>query len=535
MTDQIRFRDITQSKWLPDAVLIVILYLIDSPTFLTDYLMNDEWAHIGTHSSNILMIAINHFLFNGRPIFGVLNNWVFGFVGFDPFKIQIIRFLAFLSMAGIALVLLHFLAKFSQHRWFSIFVVLLLFSQSSIQGLQGYSLLLISNSQPAIWFSLAAFYLFFFAFKKRQVPLWLQGIIVFLTLILAMHSMQTYAFFAMIPLSYLALSNWKHQKRRIWSFLVISLLVFVISSIAYKFAVDFSHTHGGPTYPLAEQAFGALRTEPIKVILTAINPTAYWNAFELWTYPFPFHYTLPSESLKRVIASRVMLIWSLFIAAAIATELRNRTAGDRKEIVCKWLAVLAAMSFGALFMIADSPTRIVDHRPHMALTMTGVVIFSAAYSFQVLATNYRFWRQPIVNLVIASLALYIAFGAQADMLRGIVYTRQAQIDFIRTEMTTRDPTTYNKIIVVTPESGGCITAPCDPWFGQIIQSKWHIQRPQVYRYALATLGIPPDSKTISFVDSASVIYPDDVLLIDWNQFIDARMHLANHLRQLEQR
>jgi hypothetical protein len=189
------------------------------------------------------------------------------------------------------------------------------------------------------------------------------------------------------------------------------------------------------------------------------------------------------------------------------------------------------MGFGALFMVADAPTRIIDHRPHMALLMTGIVIFSGAYSLQVLAAAHRFWRSRAIQLIGALLVIFVAFGAQADVLRGIVDTRQAQIDFLRTALTARDPAEYEKIIVVLPQSGGCVTEPCDPWLGQSVHNEWHMQRPQVYRYALATIGVlSPAEKTIEFVKEEPSVVPDDAILIDWNQLVNARQRLKNYLR-----
>ncbi len=533
MNNESESTTILKSKWLTSAVMVVALYFIYASTFLTDYLMNDEWAHIGSNSHNLLQTAINHFMFNGRPVFGVLQSWVFGTVGYDPLLAQVMRFLGFLSMAGIAVALLQFLERRSQRRWFSFFVVLFLFSQVSIQGLQGYSLLLISNNQPAIWLSLAAFYLYFFAFRKWRIPIWLQVGVVFLLLLLSMHSIQTYAFFAMIPLAYLALTDWEQQKGRILSFLVISIVVFVASSVAYKFVVDFSSTHGGTTYPLAEQAFAALKTDPLKVIVNALNPFAYWNAFEFWTYPFPFHYAAPLGEVKRTIASYIMVAWAALIVAAIVTEMLNSAREEKGQVLFKWLAVLVAMGFGALFLVADSPTTIIDHRPHMALTMTGIAIFAGAYSLQVLASRYRFWRSNIVKGVGIFLALLVAFGAQADVLRGIVYTRQAQIDFIRTALVAKKPDEYEKIIVVLPKDNGCISEPCDPWFGQVVHSEWHMKRQEVYRYALKTMLIPAYNKEITFETHPPNPIPDDALVIDWNQYVTARRRLAGYLHGSE--
>ena len=224
-----------------------------------------------------------------------------------------------------------------------------------------------------------------------------------------------------------------------------------------------------------------------------------------------------------------MVAWAALIVAAIVTEVRDSARGEKRQVLFKWLAVLVAMGFGALFLVADSPTRIIDHRPHMALTMTGVAIFAGAYSLQVLASKYRFWRSNIVKGVGIFLVLLVAFGAQADVLRGIVYTRQAQIDFVRTALVAKDPAEYEKIIVILPAGGGCITEPCDPWFGQAVHSEWHMKRQEVYRYALETMVISADDKEITFETQPPDPIPDDALVIDWNQYVTARRRLEGYL------
>jgi len=531
MKTENKVADFCNSKWFPSIALAIVLYLIYSPIFLSDYLMNDDWAHIGPKSRDVVQSVIDHFLFNGRAIFGAIQSLVFEYVEYDPLLVQAVRFLDFLSMAAVAVVLQRFLEKQSMHRWLSFFVVLFLFSHVSIQGLLGYGLLLISNSQPAIWFSLLAFYLFFFAFKKWRIPKALQMVIVFFVLMLAMLSMQTYAFFAMIPLSYLALADWDKQKHRIIGFFIIAIIVFVASSLAYKFVLDFSVAQGRATYPLGQQAFSAIASDPVRVFLRTINPLAYWSAFTIWTYPFPLHYTPPLGDTKETISSAILIIWMALNVAAIITEIRDPAKESKRQVIFKWLTVLVCLGFGALFLVADSPTKIIEHRPHMTLTMTGVAIFTGAYSLQILAAKFRFLKSKIALALGAFLIIMVAFGAQAGILRGITYTRMEQINFIRTELVSRDPAEYKNIIIVLPASGGCVTEPCDPWFGQIVHSDWHMGRKEVYKYALTTMGISPDAMNMTVEKQKPDTIPNDTLVIDWNKFISARKRLADFLKQ----
>ncbi len=521
-------------KWVPGIALGVALYFMYASTFLTDYLMNDEWAHLGSHVVNLYNLALQFIIFNSRPLFGIANAFVFEFVDFNPFKIQLIRFLNFLSLAGMALILWRFLAKRSRHSWFSFFVILFFFSQTSVLGLQGYSLVFFAEATPAIWLNFLAFFLFFFLFDARRIHPVLQAAAIFLLFAIAMLFIQTYAFVSMIPLSYLALTDWPRQKRRIVSFYIIAAAVLLIASGAFQIILRFSGAQGIATYPVAKQAFDALRATPLEVIRRAFSPLTYWNAFELWTYPFPFHGTPPlSLETRKTGATIVTRLWVVLIAAAIIVETKERPHGERREIIFKWLSVAVAMGFGMIFILIDSPTEIIDHRPHMMLPMTGVIIFSGAYSLQVLATKYKVFHHRLLQGAAAFLILYIAFGAQADLERGIVSTRHAQLDFIRTTLASRPPDAFEKVIVVLPpNTQGCVSEPCNPWFGQIVHSHWHLRRTGIYHYAFVSEGIMPGEKELVFSDHPLDAVPENAVVIDWNQFVQSREKLRNFLRWL---
>ena len=90
--------------WVPAIALAATLYLMYSTVFLTDYLMNDEWFNIGSRPGSRAS-AKDAFFFWGRAIFGIYQTLVYRFAGYNPLRIQIVRFVNFASLVAIALVL----------------------------------------------------------------------------------------------------------------------------------------------------------------------------------------------------------------------------------------------------------------------------------------------------------------------------------------------------------------------------------------------------------------------------------------------
>ena len=134
-----------------------------------------------------------------------------------------------------------------ENNWFSFAVILVLFSTASIQELMAYSLQLISNTQPAMWLSLLAFYVFFFLDDRRFAKSLRWGA-AFLVFILAMQSTQTFAFFCMVPLTYLTLCDWKNQRRKISEFVALAVLAFLASTLTYRAGLHYWHSHGMQAY-----------------------------------------------------------------------------------------------------------------------------------------------------------------------------------------------------------------------------------------------------------------------------------------------
>jgi hypothetical protein len=322
------------------------------------------------------------------------------------------------------------------------------------------------------------------------------------------------------------LTEGKQRNQQIFIFFALALISFILSTLLYKASLEIWPEKA---YGLGESSMAALTSSPLKILLTAVNPYTYWSAFKAWTYPYPFHYTLPLGSLKPKMAMIVMLAWLGITGGAIVTELLKCQRNEKRDVWLKWFWVLVCLSFGALFIIADSPIQVTDHRPHITITFVGVYIFAGAYALQVLSSSYRILNTAVVKIFIILLVALTAFGAQSGLLRGIVDIRQAQIDFIRTELSSKSPSEYRKIVVVLPLSSTCIAEPCEPWLGSINYGKWHETRKGRYQYALATLGIAPQSKEIVFVDSHPQQVGEDELLVDWKKYVAAREQHLNYL------
>lgn len=519
-------------KWLSAIALFVMLYLMYSSTFLTDYLMRDEWEFVGGGDWYNLPRYMSTFFFrSGRVLFAVFQKLVLVFAGYDAARIQVVRFVNFLSIAVIAVLLLNFLEKRMKNGWAAFFAVLFYLSQTAFQALMGYSFELIAGSLPSMWLSLLAFYLYFFAFANSRMPRIVQAGIVFIVLMLAMQSTQTYAFFAMVPLSYLVLTDWKTNRVRAIQFLLISIVTLSVSALIYKIGLDYFAALGRAGYDVGEQGIDQLSTRPLDLILLAINPRTYWSVFKMWTFPFPFQNTPPlSNFLEKVASLVIMITWLGSILFSFWVEFSSVIKGEKREVVLKWISVVFCIGFGAVLILADSPREIIDHRPHLHLIFSGIVIFTGAYALEILTSRFAILRSSAFIGVIAFLVVMTAFGAQSGTLRNIVNTHMKQLDFIRTELFVQDPASYETIIVLLPvQNQDCITEPCGPWIGEHIENKGHLAREAAYRYTLSTLGMDSMEKKIIFVEKASeIVSRENAVVIDWNIYSSTQQIYAEH-------
>jgi len=498
--------------------LIAVLYLMYSPAFTTDYLMNDEMHLIGTHRDLLREVQFQFFAY-GRGLWGALNWAAYEFAGYQTWRWQLVRFVSFLSMALVGVWLFRFLSNISKRPVFAFFVVLFFFSQPSFQGISGYSFGVIAGTVPAIWLSLLAFYLYFQVFPNRGVNNIFAGCAVFGLLVAASQATQTYAYFAMVPASYLILAD-VVRRRRTLVFLSAAALSFGVSAFVYKVGADHWSRLGHDAYPLGTEGIDALASSPLEVIRNAATPATYWSAFRIWTYPYPFHDTPPMETATKTAAAlAIMSAFALLLGAALLIELVRCRRGERRGLLAKWALALCCLAFGAVFIVADSPLEVAQHRPHIVLTFIGICVFTGAYALRTISSAVPIVRSAAARGIGVALVAATAFGAQADFSRNLILPRKDELDFIRTELSRRNPRRFDSIVVVLPDSKPCLSEPCERWFGTLPHSNWHTSAAGRYRYAMSTLGISPESKSIEFVRRRPSTIPESTLVIDWRRYV----------------
>ena len=534
MNGNVKVRGNPISDWIYIPLLILILYLIYSPTFLVDYLMRDEWELVGFETPATISGAFSSYFFrSGRGLFGLFQKFFIDFVGYDTSRIQMVRFVNFVSLSLAAVVLYLFINKQIYRPWLALAAVLFFMSQPAMQVMMGYSFILISGTLPSIWLSYCAFYLYFYVFESWSLPKYLQIIIVFVLLLLATQVMQTFAFFLLIPVTFLALTDWDVMKQKIFEIIIVSLLVYSVSVGIYKTNLDYLAETGRSGYAVGQRGMDSLLERPLDIVLFAINPRTYYSVFKMWTYPYPFQNTPSLSNLtEKIMAMGVMAIWLGFLFISFWFEARGKSRGEITQLWMKWAAVAFSLGIGATFVIADSPGVVIDHRPHVLFLFSGLVVITWAYAVHVLVDHIKFMHNPKVQMVAGVLILWLVVGAQSDVIRNIVLTQARQLDFIRFELTDTDLISYQTIIVKLPRNEtGCISEPCGPWYGVFVENNGHLSKEAVYRYSLATLGINPDDISIVFVE-----YPSDMpiiensIVVDWNRFVMTQKLYAKHFQ-----
>ena len=504
--------------WMWIALLAALLLLIYFSVFTSDYLMNDELDEIGSLRPIGARVFDTYFRF-GRGLFSIPVGWLYNFGGFDPGRVQLVRFANFAANGLLAVALFRFLKNQTGRAAFSFFVILFFMSQTAMQAVVGYSFQFLAGLQPAAWLSLAAFFLYFDARKARKFPDWLKLALVFLILMAAMQFYQAFALFSMVPLAYLVLSKWETVDKKAWRYLLAAGAVIVLSTLLFRINQAYWQSLGYQVYSLGEQMLSSLTEQPFQLFVRAVNPFAYWGAFQLWTYPVAIS---PLGDLKGKLALVILVAWMVLMLAAALTEFLDKRE-ERKTLVSKWLAWLLTLGFTALALIAEAPEGFVDHRAQVMLPMIGVVIFSGAYALRSLAGRFKLLSYPAALSAGVVLVLITALGAQRGVRVNLVGIRADQLDFIRTEAVSGGIEAFDQVIVILPEEVICQAEPCNPLMGsEPHQPEWHLTRPNGYQYALAAIGIEPGSKEFTFVMPGEFEPPPDAVVIDWNDYVRAR-------------
>lgn len=511
------FESIKLPNWMIFIVLFTASFFMYSSSFTTDYLMNDELALIGQKADPI-QVAVEDFYRFGRPVWGFFRTLVFNFSEYNPIRIQHMRFVNFILIISFCLGLIYFLWERSKNLPFTFFVMLFFMSQLSIQALNGYSLIVLGY-HFSILLSFSSFIFYFYVLENRNISPWLEGLAIFILLFLAMHTFQGFANFCMIPLSFYILFSKKLESKRIFRYYGLVFCSFLISSLVF-FTAASNSSFG--VYHLVKTSLFSLNNNPLKILLNALNPLTYWSAFKVWTFPYPFHHLVPSGTLKMTISTLLLVLWVFLLAAAFFIELTTRSNGRNKFIAIKWVLLILCILFSGVFILADSPDQITNHRAHLLLPFNGVIVFTAAYSLKILSSKFTIMRTKAFLGLSITLIILSAFGAQRGLSQGIVETRQNQLNFVRTELSQNNPDEFDKVIVFIPK--GFIIKnrkePNDYWFGQILPHPKRLSLKNLYIYSLHTLGIEISTKEIKFVAERPESLAANEVLIDWSKYLN---------------
>jgi hypothetical protein len=511
------FESVKVPSWITFVVLFAALFLMYSSSFTTDYLMNDELALIG-QKADPMQMAIQDFYRFGRPVWGFFRTLIFNFSEYNPIRVQHMRFVNFFLISLFGLGLTYFFWDRSKNVIFTFFVVVFFMSQLPIQALNGYSLIMLGY-HFSILLSFSSFILYFYILENKNISLWVEGLGIFILLVLAMFTFQGFANFCMIPLSFYILFSKKLESKKIFRFYGLIFLSFLFSILIFTTATQNS-SYG--TYHLVRTSLFSLNNNPLEIAVNGLNPLTYWSAFKIWTFPYPFHHLAPMGKLKIIISIVLMALWVFLLAAAFFIELTKTVNGRKKYAVQKWSLIILCIFFSGIFILADSPNSIVNHRAHLLLPLNGVVIFTAAYSLKTLSSKYKILKKKALLGLSITLIILSAFGAQRGLSQGIVDIKQNQMNFIRAELSQKNPDEFNKVIVFIPKDFKIenIREPSDYWFGHILPHPKRLALRNIYIYALHTLGIEIYTKKIKFVHQRPESLAANELLIDWSKYLN---------------
>lgn len=511
----------TLASWRPDALLVLALMLIYASTYTSEYLMQDELSRVGVQERDAMATGVKTFLSQGRFFAGFGVASAFEFAGVDPFRIRLLRWLCVAGFALIAIAVRRFVRRSWPSHWRSTTLVLLLFTQLPTQAAIGCGATFIVVYLPAAVLSLLALRIVYWEGAPRWLSPGARAAAALVVLLLAMQANQSYAVFAVVPLLAPTLADWPASKRRSLTFLSVCLAALVVSGVTYKAAIAQSNIGG---YAVAERAMGALSQQPFEVAKTALDPATYWSAFRFWSFPFPFDRIADLGSKERSLALVVMGLWVLLLGSAVSLEWSAAESAARREVALKWLAALACLGFGAFPIVADSPFRAIEHRPHIPFVLVGVTLFMAAHALRVLAG-----RAPVLagaggRVATLSLLAFFACGAQAGVQRNVVALHADRLAYMRQALAVDRP--VQAIVVVLPRRNYCPYEPCNDWMGLLVPDKNHIRAKGGYRYALATVdgGSDPNLPIVflTYKEAQSAALPEGAAVVDWDRFVLAR-------------
>jgi len=442
-------------------IITTILYIIYNAPIHTIYYFADE--NINIFAKNISYEwDFKRFIYNGmvhgRPIMMYLLTLISDFAHNDNSHLQIIRILQLLISSLTAFYLFRLIIKRNiPHAW-GIAIVIFIWAQPTFQIFHTYSATL--PALMAMSLSLLSFQLTYNTFEHQGKPKKLYLLIAFLLLMVCWIIYQSAPFVGLSVMAIYALTEpadrWKTRLKIYLSYIAILIISMITFTALYKYGLSLTTMKA---YPLTNNAFSLLTDGSLSNYLQLLHPKNYTGPFELWNYLFPIK---SLSSTQNGIGSGSFLYFAYFAMIVYAGMLITNLNLDiklhgKKCALQRHVIATSAVLLTFLPLVADG----FSFRQHIYMACTPAIILTASFYF---LTIYRHLikkethRTAVKTSLIVGL-VFVSFGAQANIMRGILLPSVRYHTFLINELLSQKGKPYNHALVINAKAS-CEWEPC---------------------------------------------------------------------------
>jgi len=313
-----------KQDFLGFLIFIIFLYLLYASPIQTEFLFADESFQLLRDTPTSVLFNIKNILANGvhigRPITIFLYNVMGKLALMFRSGLTIIRILQFAASSTIAFSLFYFLRKRHLSTKWSLFLILLIWSQPTIQVYHIYSML--TPYLLGVFCSYLAFYIAFKSNLNRKRHILFRISVMTLLLMIGWLTFQATPFCGLTLLGFYTLTatpeNWRTEK---WNYLLFmialigSMLFFIFG---YKAVLSINNAQG---YALTEHSFSLIDTLSFAEFLRLLHPRNYLGLFEWWNYLIPVKRL--SNQRYEMFTFGSMIIWWIVIGFAFFIEAKT--------------------------------------------------------------------------------------------------------------------------------------------------------------------------------------------------------------------
>ena len=454
-----RFID-TLTDPLALAILSVVLLLVYHAPLQTTYYFGDEVVFLFSDLpwSDLFESFFWQGLSVGRPFSFILFGLFGKLASTGPAGLQLLRLLQYLVSLGVAMLVYALLRKRRVIPFWSLLLVLAIWSQPALQVYHAYAML--TPYLMGVAAALAAFYFSFWKQAHSRGLAAIQFIAVVMSLLVAWLFFPASPFAALGLVSFYGLSEQAQKaaadQRRLLTFLAATLAAAVIFIAGYYALLDWT---GIAQYPLTERAFSLLGTGGNESLVSLLNPLRYLGPFEWWNYALDLPMLRRRVYLAAIAVSAVL--FCVTVCAAYFLEQRKAAA---RYVRGKYLLALAALALTFLPLAADN----FSLRQHVYIAVSPAIVLIFFSSLAVLwrelssTVSLPAWLPPLAAILLVAVLL---LGGERGISQGMVAPSARFLSFVESQINAQDDVPYERIVVVTAAEL-CPSEPCHGLFGR---------------------------------------------------------------------